>query len=139
MVIINTKMPSKDGVYVAYVNNGISKFPKKLLLSFINGSWGYLGSDLKFRGIIYGHIGPLPSPKIEDLKPKINIKYAIGILPDGLHGCFLSGPFDKVKEIFSIIGQKGKYIFKLHRNKEVEVIGKWNSRDNKWVRRKNKA
>lgn len=64
----NTGTPTKTGVYACVVDD--SRDPNGLLttdkfLIYYNG-WSYPGSDQKFRGTVYGWIGPLPRKPILD-------------------------------------------------------------------------
>lgn len=66
-VVMRDGDPIANGLYVAYVNPEVPvPFAEKRLLTFINGEWGYLGSDQKYRDHVYGYIGPLPALRLDD-------------------------------------------------------------------------
>ncbi|WOB06516.1 hypothetical protein [Piscinibacter gummiphilus] len=53
--------PTKTGVYAVRVDDPMgSGLMKDMFLMWIEGRWGYLGSDQFFRGAVHGWIGPLP-------------------------------------------------------------------------------
>jgi hypothetical protein len=57
--------PELSGMYVAYIEPDINlPYAKKELLMFLD-NWYFLHSDQKYRGKIYGYVGPLPGFKIE--------------------------------------------------------------------------
>lgn len=128
--------PPENGMYVVYVDHRyVCAYPDKKLLMYVNGRWGYLNSDQNFRGKVHGWIGPLPMPSLKDLNS--DIKYAIAILPDGLHGSFQDGPFDTLDEAEDTIGEKGQYIFELDLENDAEVIRKWSEKKQKWLKKAN--
>jgi len=137
MKIIKGDVVSKNGVYVVYTQNDISSFDfaDKILLVYVDGSWYYPKSDQKYRGVIYGCIGPLPAKRICDIG-KPSTKYAIGDKYDGLGGCFKEGPFDDIQELLDSIRSKGDRIFKLKINEEPVAIYKWKKK--KWKKLKNR-
>lgn len=56
--------PPSDGLYVAYVNDEhVQRYAKKMLLSYEKAwdRWSYPDADARYRGHIYGWIGPLPA------------------------------------------------------------------------------
>jgi hypothetical protein len=60
-----------EDVYVPYA--------RKLFLRFIKGKWWHSGSDQKFRGVIVGYIGPMPSPKIDGFRHRRRVPLVIGL------------------------------------------------------------
>lgn len=135
---INKSDPKESGVYVAYVEHQfLDKYPDKELLMWHDGYWSHRMSDQKYRGKVYGWIGPLPSPTMEDLVGEI-VKYAIGTLPDGLNGAFINGPFNNIKDAEEIIGNNGQYIIELHLDSDCIPIRKWSDRKMKWLNKKTK-
>lgn len=59
--------PTKDGLYVAYVNPDWKvPYAKRKLLMYLDGKWSYPLSDQNYRDTIYGCIGPLPALRFED-------------------------------------------------------------------------
>ncbi len=59
---INSGNPRNIGLYVAYVDPELDiPYAKKTLLLWIDGKWGYPGSDQNYRGTVHGWIGPLPA------------------------------------------------------------------------------
>lgn len=135
---IQTGDPTENGTYVAYIRHEfVAKYSDKLLLMWINGKWGHRMSDQWYRGEVLGWVGPLPAATISQLGA-ICVKYAISVLPDGLHGAFIDGPFDSVKEALEVYGREGQYIFELHLNQEAELIGKWSEKKQKWLKKRKK-
>lgn len=66
-VVMRCGSPIENGLYVAYVNPDIDlPFAEKKLLTYVDGDWGYLGSDQIYRGHVYGYIGPLPALRLGD-------------------------------------------------------------------------
>lgn len=63
--------PAYDGLYICYTDNdALPAFTDRKLLMKYQGEWTYPMSDQKFRGRIYGWVGPLPVLKKEHfLKP----------------------------------------------------------------------
>ncbi len=62
--------PNDPGMYVCYVNPTEDiPYARKLLLMWIDGNWYYLGSSEKFRDVVYGCFGPLPSMQLVDEDP----------------------------------------------------------------------
>jgi hypothetical protein len=65
-LIVCTDKPPGNGMYVAYVDEGLGiPFAGKELLMYIDGRWGYRHSDQRFRGKIVGWFGPIPALPIE--------------------------------------------------------------------------
>jgi hypothetical protein len=54
-----TDDPTERGVYACRVPHELPGLYKDEFLSWINGKWGYLGSDQNYRGEVIGWIGPL--------------------------------------------------------------------------------
>lgn len=52
-------IPSKVGVYACRVDGDLPGLKKDIFLMWIEGKWGYLGSDQNYRGKVHGWIGPL--------------------------------------------------------------------------------
>lgn len=63
--------PVKPGLYLAFtdplagVRTKRSIFVYQSQLIWINGKWGYPGSDQNFRGKVYAWLGPLPHVSVE--------------------------------------------------------------------------
>ncbi len=55
--------PTYSGQYVAYVKSNSPEILDKKILTYIDGIWSHPGSDQKFRGAVYGFVGPLPAIK----------------------------------------------------------------------------
>ncbi len=56
--------PASDGLFVCYVDNPLlPEFTDRLILMRFKGEWTYPMSDQKYRGMIYGYLGPLPTIK----------------------------------------------------------------------------
>lgn len=59
--------PSENGLYVAYVDPRLDiPFADKKLMVYLDGEWSHMGSPEKYRGTVYGWIGPLPAMRLED-------------------------------------------------------------------------
>ena len=57
--------PVVDGLYVAYVDPDLDiPYAQKIFLMWMNNRWGYPGSDQKYRGNVYGWLGPIPAMKL---------------------------------------------------------------------------
>ena len=123
------KIQKNLGVYLIYTDlfGTESEILSKELMVFMleENTWYYPRSDQHFRDPVYGWIGPFPSPRKGELKSYNSVKYAIGISPDGFHGCFLEGPFSKLSTVMSIEGDKGQCIFRLHIDEAAQMIAKW--------------
>lgn len=53
--------PTTNGVYACRVDNlDMPGFQKDEFLMLHSGHWTYLGSDQRFRGELYGWVGPIP-------------------------------------------------------------------------------
>ena len=61
-------------------------------------------------------------------------KFAIGRFPDGMHGGFLYGPFDKIKQATYEMGDEGEYIFVLQIDRPPKVIMWWDDETLTWER-----
>lgn len=60
-------VPAQNGLYVAYVDPDMDvPFSAKLLLMWMDGRWGYPGSDQNYRGTVYGWVGPLPAMRLSE-------------------------------------------------------------------------
>ena len=54
-----------DGMYLCYVDHDhLPNVADKILLMLINGSFSYRGSDVNYRGHIYGAYGPVPAMRL---------------------------------------------------------------------------
>lgn len=62
------EQPSGKGVYVAYVNDRVftGKYAEKILLTWDGQSWYYPMSAQRYRGTVYGCIGPLPALELTE-------------------------------------------------------------------------
>lgn len=139
MKIILGNTPEKDGMYVVYEDTYL-RFPKKVFLTYLDSKWSYPSSDQKFRGVIIGYIGPMPSPKTSELVGEPDVKYAISQMPEGLHGCFKQGPRTLLKDMEDEVGDEGDYIFKLESLPDGEStskpVRKWSDKKIAWLKRK---
>ena len=135
---IKTGSPSQNGMYIAYVEPAmeLSIWPDKMFLSWYEGQWYHRGSDQKYRGEVFGHIGPVPSMRMRDLHKRPDKKFAVAVNEDGMYGCFKHGPFNTVKEATEIIGEEGEYIVTLIIGKDPKVIRKWSETASTWERSK---
>lgn len=62
---IDGDSPSENGKYLCWVNPDCDvPFAKQVLLMWIDGDWFYLGSDARYRDVIYGYAGPIQSLKL---------------------------------------------------------------------------
>ena len=58
--------PKVDGKYVCWVNPDIDvPAAKTIILTWMFGEWAYPSSDSRYRGVVYGYAGPIPSLKLE--------------------------------------------------------------------------
>lgn len=121
--------PRIDGMYVAYVEGIIEPYTKRELLMWVYGVWSYPGSDQKYRGTIYGWIGPLPTPRVSDL---VKTYYAIGSKKEG-QWAFTDGPIDDIQELLEGGGAKGDYIVQLveYANSHIKEY-RWNHKTSSW-------
>lgn len=57
--------PDHIGVYACRVDDLQMGHPfqKDVFLMWMDGRWSYLGSDQRFRGDVYGFVGPIPRTK----------------------------------------------------------------------------
>lgn len=61
--------PIESGKYICWVNPDVDvPFAKTIFLMWIDGEWFYLGSDCKYRDVVYGFAGPLPSLRLKTVK-----------------------------------------------------------------------
>ena len=65
MVEVQDGTPERNGLYVAYVNDGVPTFAAKQLLIWDNGEWWLPPGTIKYRDHVYGWVGPLPAMKLE--------------------------------------------------------------------------
>ncbi len=127
---------TKVGNYVCYVDHDfLYKYPDKIILMWIGEKWGYGGSDQNYRGKVYGWVGPLPTPTLDNLGV-VCVKYAISKMPEGLNGTFLYGPYENLREAEREDGKEGQYIFELHLDQTSKAVGKWSEKKLKWLRKK---
>lgn len=132
---INRGEPTKNGVYVCYVeiSSGYD-FLEKRLLTWLDNQWSYTGSGENCTAEVYGFIGPLPSPKKKDLVKKKIKKFAIGILPDIMHGAFMDGPFDSIKDALDTEGEEGQFIATVTIDKAPKLTYSWDEPSFEWKR-----
>jgi hypothetical protein len=66
-VMIATKAaPHAPGLYVAYVDSDFGELlTERILLTWDSKQWHYPMSDTRYRGHVYGWIGPLPIMRLE--------------------------------------------------------------------------
>lgn len=60
--------PKGRGVYVAYVDHELQpRWAKREFLFWDDEAqrWFYTSSDMKYRGVVHGCIGPLPAMELE--------------------------------------------------------------------------
>jgi len=132
---VQTGEPVEEGLYVTFVDALIEKNTQRILLLYVQGLWGYPGSDQLYRGKIYGWIGPLPLKTKKDFEKQDLIRYGIGTIKSAKKGSFSDGPYKSLKEIKNVVGIKGEYIFQLTEKNEKPIL-KWSSKKNKWVGKK---
>jgi hypothetical protein len=60
--------PPTSGLYVAYIRDAPVPYANKIILFYEKewDRWSYPMADARYRGHIYGWIGPLPALKIAD-------------------------------------------------------------------------
>lgn len=64
---IQEGLPLLNGNYVAYIDDDFTPhIAKRIFLLWYDNYWSYPTSDQKFRGHIYGWIGPIPNLKLTD-------------------------------------------------------------------------
>lgn len=57
--------PIEDGKYLCWVNPDLDiPFAKHIFLMWMDGEWWYTGSDTKYRDVVYGFAGPIPSMRL---------------------------------------------------------------------------
>jgi len=134
MKVQTTFPPKEQGMYVCYteVSEGFN-YPQKVLLMWVNDTWGYLSSDQTYKGRVYGYIGPLPAPKISELQ-QVNKKFVIGPLAEVEFGLFTHGPFDSIKEATAENGEEGQCICVVHKDesKKAKIIRLWDEFTRTW-------
>lgn len=62
--------PTEPGAYVAYVNGLMPKVADRVILHWDGEHWCHPWSDQKYRGHVYGWIGPLPVMQLEEDQSK---------------------------------------------------------------------
>lgn len=134
---IQTGIPSKSGTYVAYTDDKNPMYPKKKLLMYVDNKWGYPSSDQMYRGVIFGWIGPLPTPSIENLKYKIK-KYAITTIMGREFGSYKAGIFDNFDQALDEIAEDGDFIWEIDVDGSKKALAKWSIKRNDWVFKKEK-
>ena len=132
---IETGSPVKVGTYIAYTDSGISQYPKKELLVWSKNKWNHIALDQIFRPIVYGWIGPLPSPSTANLKYK-EIKYAIATMTGREFNSFKAGVFNTLNDAIKESADDGDFIWEIHPSGDKKAIAKWSN--NKWIFRKGK-
>lgn len=68
MIEIKEGRPPRNGLYVVYVNDTVDKramAAQRRFLMWFDGEWNYCMSDQRFRGHVYGWVGPIPIMKLE--------------------------------------------------------------------------
>lgn len=55
-----TEPPPQNGWYVAYIDGALPRFALRRLLTWDGSRWFFPGTDQRFRGTVYGWVGPLP-------------------------------------------------------------------------------
>ena len=140
---VNVGTPTQNGMYVIYTAGVFERFPDKMLMTFINGEWGYPRSDQRFRMHVDGWIGPLPNPTMEALtleqlkKGRADAGYAYAIGPEAEK--YTDGPFFDLTDLLNHLGNEGEYIFKIDSEGNAKAIRKWVERKGKWLRIKKKS
>lgn len=70
MELVLEKDPTQNGLYVAYVNDTVMPATaiaaERMLLMWHDSAWFFRLSDQKYRGYVYGWIGPLPVLRLEN-------------------------------------------------------------------------
>lgn len=132
---IQTGRPEKEGTYVTYIDEGVSSYPEKKLLIWDNIDWWYPCSDQFYRGIVYGWIGPLPSPKIDNLKYSKK-KYAITTEMGREFDSYKQGIFDTLEEALDCTGDNGDFIYDINTDGSKYQLAKWSDKKCKWLFKK---
>ena len=58
-------MPQEEGKYVCWVNPDMDiPYAKQVFLMWMDGYWWHPGSDARYREIVYGYAGPVPSLRL---------------------------------------------------------------------------
>jgi len=137
--MIQTGAPIKNGMYVAYVEEGVSIFPKKEFATWSNDIWNRPGTDQPFRHkMIYGWVGPLPEPNITNLRYK-DKKYAIGTMMGNEFGKYKAGVFNTLDEaLFFDVVNEGDFVWEIHPSGKKKPVAKWSDCKIKWIFRKGK-
>ena len=130
---IQNGTPKNKGMYVVYIDSGISKYPKKELLLWADSKWHRPGSDQKQKRAIYGWIGPLPAPSIENLK-YCTKKYTVGSKMGREFGSFKAGVFDTLDQALDYKGIVDDFVYEINTDSSIKAVAKWSK--SKWVFRK---
>lgn len=134
---IETGYPTEIGTYVVYSDIGNTPYPKKELLIWSDNKWNRPGSDQNYRSVIFGWIGPLPSPSIEKLKYNIK-KYAIGTEMGREFSTYSAGIFDTMEQALDEIGDDGDFVWEISSDSSVKAVAKWSKKKFNWVFKKKK-
>jgi len=59
-------------------------------------------------------------------------KFVISTFPEGMHGSFIRGPFNTIKETTEEYGTKGTIIFALQINRVAKPIRWWKDKTYTW-------
>ena len=59
-------------------------------------------------------------------------KFAISKFPQGMHGSFLHGPYDKIKQATDKVGDESEYIFAVQPDRIPKVIRWWSDETLTW-------
>jgi len=137
---IRTGYPTKIGTYVVYSDIGNAPYPKKELLVWSSDNkWSRPGSDQPYKKVIFGWIGPLPSPSIEKLRYSIK-KYAIGNEMGREFSTYSAGIFDIMDQALDEIGDDGDFVWEISSDSSVKAVAKWSKKKFNWVfKKKNKG
>lgn len=134
---IETGSPKKKGTYVLYINSGASSHPEKKLFIWDGYVWVYPSSIQSYKGIVYGWIGPLPLPKIDNLRYNKK-KYAITNEMGREFDSYKQGVFNSLEKAFECVADEGDFIWELNVDGRKKAVGKWSNKKNKWLK-KNKC
>jgi len=134
---IKTNTPEQNGLYVAYVElfkmqkSKKSSLSRRLLIYF-EGDWLHTDKSKKFKGVVYGHTGPLQQYTKEDFRKLGRVEYGIGTAPYVFRAIY-----GTLSDALATNGYDGDFIFGATPNTTHVAIRKWDTTRQRWlVRRK---
>ena len=134
---INTGKPDKAGMCVCYIESEVGGYPDKKLLMWFDG-WWYPSSDQKFRGVVFGFIGPIPAPTIVELE-NMNKQWFIGTSLEAETDSFKRGSFQSIDDAMNQTAKDGYFIWEKSCNGAMKKVSKWSGEKGKWLTRNKKA